>query len=345
MTALRPVRLLIVDDTRTVRALLRAHLSSDPRIEVVGEAGDPYEARAQIKALNPDVVTLDVEMPKMNGLEFLEKLMRLRPTPVVMISTRTTEQSDVAVRALSLGAVDCIDLKVLKEIGPGQMKLADTLVMASTARLRGPRRTVAVSEPSAFDWNGKTVIIGSSTGGVDALLTVISSYPQNGPPTLIAQHMPASFLSSFSARLDRKVRPKVELARDGTVLQPGTVYLAPGGDRHLALAGRSRRRIRQIAHDGTEAYVPSVNVLFSSAEAYADEIVAVMLTGMGRDGADAMARLKGKGAHTIVQTGETAVVDGMPRAAREAGAACEVMDLSQIGPRILAATRRGGPRP
>lgn len=339
LTATVPVRVLIVDDTRTVRALLRAHLSTDPRLSVVGEAGDPYEAREKIKALNPDVVTLDVEMPKMNGLEFLKKLMRLRPMPVVMISTRTTEQSDVAVRALSLGAVDCIDLRVLQGVGPGEVQLADTLIMASKAKLSMPGRPAA-HDPGSFDWNGKCVVIGSSTGGVDALMTVIGGYPAHGPPTLIAQHMPAAFLQSFCARLDRKTRPRVTLAQDGQTLEQGHVYLAPGGDRHLAIGGRKVTRLRVVQDTGRETYIPSVNVLFNSALPIAPSVVAVMLTGMGRDGADAMKALRDQGAHTIVQSGETAVVDGMPRAAREAGAACEVAALGEVSKHILAATKR-----
>lgn len=165
----RPIRVLIVDDTRTIRSLIRALLARDPRVVVVGEAGDPYEARELIKVLEPDVLTLDVEMPRMNGLVFLEKLMRLRPMPVVMVSTRTAEQSDAAVRALSLGALECIDLKLLQRGDPRVAKLADTVVMAGNANVRTSRTSEAGPVPPAsapeFIWNGKSVFIGSSTGG------------------------------------------------------------------------------------------------------------------------------------------------------------------------------------
>ena len=342
----RPVRVVIVDDTRTIRGMIRLHLLRSPMIEVVGEAGDPYEARELIRNLNPDVITLDVVMPRMDGLSFLERLMRLRPMPVVMVSSRTTENSREAIKALSLGAVDCVDLGRLNR-GASNIDLAETVLMAAqgnVGQFSSPRTHSAASEAAALDWNGKTVLIGSSTGGVDALLTVLSSYPADGPPTVIAQHMPASFLQSFCRRLDRSCAAKVELATDGAAIRRGHVYLGPGGDCHVALAPHDPARLVLLPHDGTEPYVPSVNLLFSSGIRHAERLVAVMLTGMGRDGADAMLELRRAGTHTIAQDAASSVIDGMPRSARDLGAAVEVAALADIGDRILACVSRSARR-
>ena len=339
-----PVRVVIVDDTRTIRAMIRNMLEASPMIEVVGEAGDPYEAREVIRALNPDVITLDVIMPRMDGLSFLERLMSLRPMPVVMVSSRTTERSREAITALSLGAVDCVDLGQLQKSRNGE-QLAQTVLMAAGSNLVSMARGISSATGHTvggedFDWNGKVVTIGSSTGGVDALLQVLSPMPKDCPPVLISQHMPKSFLESFASRLERNCRPKVQLTEDGARLRQGHVYLAAGGDTHAVLSSRDPYRIRHVAHDGSEPYVPSVNLLFSSAVRHAKRVVGVMLTGMGSDGASAMLEMKLGGAHTIVQDSASAVIDGMPRSARELGAAEEVVGLTAIGARILANTTK-----
>lgn len=340
----RPIRVLIVDDTRTIRNLIRALLARDPRVEVVGEAGDPYEARELIKVLEPDVLTLDVEMPRMNGLVFLEKIMRLRPMPVVMVSTRTAEQSDAAVRALSLGALDCIDLKLLQRRDPRVAKLSDVLVMAGNANVRTSRAraaTVGMSKSGAtYDWNGRSVFIGSSTGGVDALMQVLSDFPENCPPTVVVQHMPAPFLESFARRLDSHCAADVRLAVGGEALKPGQVLLAAGGDHHVRITEVEAKSVAVVPDDGTALYVPSVAVLFRSAVALGEKAVGVMLTGMGCDGAAEMLEMRKNGAHTIAQSPETVVVDGMPRAARECGAVVDVCDIGEIGRRILSVTSR-----
>lgn len=340
----RPVRVGIVDDTRTIRAMIRMMLQASPRIEVVGEAGDPFEAREMIRALNPDVITLDVVMPRMSGLSFLERLMRLRPMPVVMVSSRTTENSQEAIAALSLGAVDCIDLGQLCRNGSA-IDLAETVLMAATSNLGALRDRSAGGDgaqpPAApFRWNGRVVLIGSSTGGVDALLKVLADYPQDGPPTVICQHMPKAFLESFARRLDKHCRARVELAAPGEVLAQGHILLAPGGDVQTVLAPGDPLRLEHLPHDGGERYVPSVNMLFGSAVPHAARMVGVMLTGMGRDGAQALLAMREAGAHTIVQDAASAVIDGMPRAARDIGAASEVAGLQTIGRRILAATSK-----
>lgn len=335
----KKVRVIIVDDTRSIRAMIRALLVRSRDIDVVGEAGDPYEARELIRTLNPDVITLDVVMPRMDGLEFLEKLMRLRPMPVVMVSTRTTEKSHEAVRALALGAVECVDLGSLRD-GTSRIDLAETVMMAAQSK----RRHLAPEQPSKdcaetgdFRWNGKTVLIGSSTGGVEALTTVLSAYPADGPPTVIAQHMPPSFLESFAQRLDRTIAPKTVLAEEGESVEPGHVYIAPGGTEHLVLSKSQPPRLRLVPDTGAD-YVPSIDLLMASGEALGRKAVGVMLTGMGRDGADSLLKMRQAGAHTIVQSGDTCVVDGMPAAARNIGAAVEVAPLEQIGRRILKST-------
>lgn len=340
----KPVRVVIVDDVQSIRMMIRVMLQSDPSIEVVGEAGDPFEARALIRDLDPDVITLDVVMPRMDGLDFLERLMRLRPMPVVMVSTRTTERSWEAIKALSLGAVDCVDLGQLRQSRDSQA-LAKTVRMAANSNIGGTWRakgTASVAETcdARYDWNGKIVVIGSSTGGVDALLQVLSSMPADGPPILIAQHMPASFLESFAARLERNCRPTVTLSEDGGTMARGKVCLAIGGNTHAVLSRRDPFRLKHVTHNGFETYVPSVNLLFGSAIPHGPRVVGVMLTGMGNDGASAMLEMRRAGAHTIVQDGASAVIDGMPRSAREIGAATEVATLSDIAGRILASTSK-----
>lgn len=334
----KKVRVVIVDDTRSVRAMIRMMLAHADRIEVVGEAGDPYEAREMIRALNPDVITLDVVMPRMDGLSFLEKLMRLRPMPVVMVSTRTTEKSHEAVRALALGAVDCVDLGSLRD-GSSQIDLASTVLMAAksnTGHFARPNR-IEAGVVSDFNWNGRTVLIGSSTGGVDALMTVLSAYPADCPPTVIAQHMPAAFLTSFADRIDRHVAPRTALAEVGQAIEPGHIYLAAGGREHVALSRQYPPRLKLVPENG-EPYVPSVEVLMQSGARHGSKVVGVMLTGMGRDGAEGLLKMRQAGAHTIVQSGASCVVDGMPKAARKIGAAVEVVPLDQIGASILKST-------
>ncbi len=328
-------RVLIVDDSPTIRQLIRAQLQGDPRLIVVGEASDQYDAREKIKALAPDVLTLDVEMPRMNGLEFLEKIMRLRPMPVIMVSTLTQRGSTKAMEALSLGAVDCIGKPKYGNPIEAFGILPDLLVAAADARLRsGPRKKI---EPaSGFTWNGKIILIGSSTGGVDALETVLSGFPVNCPPTLITQHMPESFLASFARRLQGCIAPNMALARDGVPLTQGNVYLAPGGAYHLALRPGEPAKCRLDTGEKRNGHRPSVEVLFDSALPMASKVVSVMLTGMGRDGADAMLRLRQAGARCFAQDSATSVVYGMPRAAVENGAAEKAVPLGRIASTVLA---------
>lgn len=335
-----PKRVLIVDDSSTIRQLIRQQLSLDPRLTVVGEASDAFDAREKIKALSPDVLTLDVEMPRMNGLEFLEKLMRLRPMPVVMISTETHKGSAAALEALSLGAVECVGKPSFDRLSHAFHDLADLLVVAADAKLRQPGVRAAIEPATDFDWNGKFVLIGSSTGGVDALETLLSGYPKNCPPTLITQHMPESFLASFARRLAGRVAPNVELARNDAPLRPGNVFLAPGGEFHLAVTPGEPPRCRLVASEKCNGHRPSVEVLLASAEPIAARTVAVMLTGMGRDGAEAMLKLRRAGARTLAQDEASSVVFGMPRVALEIGAAEAALPIGRMAQSILQLCER-----
>ena len=306
---------------------------------MVGEAAGPFEARELIRAVNPDVIKLDVVMPRMDGLSFLEKIMTLRPMPVVMVSSRTKENSYEAIRALELGAVDCVDRATL---GDGA-QLIDTVLTAANSNVSAFTSSgskVAETQQVEFIWNGRLVVIGSSTGGVDALLKVIGDLPDNCAPTIIAQHMPKDFLQSFTQRLDKYSAPKVKVAHVGVRLEAGHVYLAPGGKKHVAIHARDHNRLRLVQDEGDRMYIPSVDVLFSSAVAFGDRAVGVMLTGMGSDGAEAMLRMREAGAHTIVQDGASCVVDGMPRSARALGAAVEVSTLNKISQRIIESTNK-----
>lgn len=328
-------RVLIVDDSATIRSIIRAQLVRDPRLEVVGEACDPYEAREKIKSLNPDVLTLDVEMPKMNGIDFLEKLMRLRPLPVVMVSTETHQGSAAALEALSLGAVDCIGKPRNGDLQIAFEGLADRLIAAANARVN-PRCQRKMSQPMTdFKWNGRYVFIGSSTGGVDALETVLSGYPANCPPTLITQHMPESFLCSFARRLDAHIAPHFSIARNEDPLLPGHVYLAPGGDYHLEVKPGHPPRCHLLEADKVSGHRPSVDVLFRSAISLASHAIGVILTGMGRDGAEGLAALRQAGARCFAQNEATCVVYGMPRAAIELGAAERSLPIGDVSSTIL----------
>ncbi len=337
---MRRVRTLIVDDSSTMRSLIAAVLRRDPEIEVVGQASDPFEARAAIKALDPDVVTLDVEMPNMTGLEFLEKIMRLRPTPVVMVSAHTQGGAEATLEALALGAVDCVAKPTDSDFARGFADLADKVKAAARAQVRGPgARAVITSRPQRrFSPNGKLVAIGASAGGVETLMSVLSRFPANCPPTVIAQHMPASFTKGFAERLNRICAAQVSEAVEGSPLIAGHVYVAPG-DSHMEVVGRFPGRCVLRPGDYVSGPRPSVDVLLASvARASKARAVGVILTGMGRDGAEGLLAMREAGARTIAQDQETSVVYGMPRAAIELGAAEVQLALDQIPLEILELT-------
>ncbi len=332
------IRVLIVDDSATMRGLITATLRRDPDIEVIGSAGDPLEAREAIKALNPDVITLDIEMPNMSGLEFLERIMRLRPMPVVMVSTLTQAGAEETLRALEIGAVDCVAKPTrLDEGSAGLSELAAKVKAAARARVRAHMPSSAGRRaPETFNPGSHVVAIGSSTGGVEALLTVIGRFPANCPPTVITQHMPATFTASFAARLDRATDAHVAEAHDGAVLEPGRVWLAPGGATHLSVTGSGTLRCKLTASDPVNGHRPSVDVLFHSvAQAAGARGVGAILTGMGKDGAEGLKAMRDAGAHTLGQDADSCVVYGMPKVAFEIGAVERQASLGAMGDSIL----------
>ena len=335
-----PVRVLIVDDSMTMRRLIRSGIESDPRIEVVGEAANAREARDAVKALEPDVITLDVEMPGMGGLEFLSRLMRARPMPVIMFSSVTAQGSAAALTALSQGALECLEKPRFGSAGKTFRQLTDLLVVAASVRVGPPRPpcTLLSDTGSAeWQWNGKWILIGSSTGGVEALETVLRRFPADCAPTLITQHMPAPFLSNFASRLNAVVKPTVRLASDGDRAGRGEVLLAPGGETHLVIApdGVTLRLLDAPKRSG---HRPSVDVMFASAVPFADRTVAAILTGMGRDGAEAMRALREQGAVCIAQDRDSCVVYGMPRMAKELGGVDVELPLALIAAELLRCT-------
>ncbi|MBB4104553.1 protein-glutamate O-methylesterase CheB [Allorhizobium borbori] len=339
-------RVLVVDDSATMRGLITAVLNSDPEVSVVGQVGSAMEARAAIKELNPDVVTLDVEMPNMNGLEFLEKIMTLRPMPVIMVSSLTHHGAGATLAALEIGAFDCVGKPRPGEARPfgdlaEKVKAAARSQRPRVARPAGGHAAPVPVPPAVSDYRvgHKVVAIGSSTGGVEALITVLQKFPANCPPTVITQHMPPSFTKSFAERLNRLCAPIVEEATDGARLEIGKVYLAPGGDRHLQVVNPSAPSCRLLEREPVNGHRPSVDVLFDSvAELAGRRAVGVILTGMGRDGASGLLKMRNAGAKTIGQNEKTCVVYGMPRVAYELGAVEQQLPLGSIGEEILKLT-------
>jgi len=338
------VKVLVVDDSATMRSMIGSVLNADPQIEVVGTAGDALEARTAIKQLNPDVITLDVEMPNMNGLEFLEKIMRLRPMPVIMVSTLTSKGAEASLAALELGAFDCVGKPALSDASPfadlpAKIKQAGQSKRQIVSAAGSRQSSASVAAADSYRPSSKLVAIGASTGGVEALLTVLANYPKNCPPTLITQHMPETFTSSFAARLNRACKAEVAEATDGAPIRPGQVYLAPGGSHHLEVAGGSSLRCRLREGDPVNGHRPSVDVLFQSVAATCGrKSVGVILTGMGRDGAAGLLQMRQNGASTVGQNESTCVVYGMPKAAFEIGAVQNQLALRRVGEEILKLT-------
>jgi two-component system chemotaxis response regulator CheB len=330
------VRVLVVDDSPTMRGLITAALRRDPEIEVIGTAADPLEARALIKELNPDVITLDVEMPNMNGLEFLEKIMRLRPMPVVMVSTLTQAGAEITLAALELGAVDAVgkpSAGVTAVEAFAELAAKVKIAARSRVRAKGPVETVRPREGYRAGTD-HVLAVGASTGGVEALLTIVSAFPADCPATVITQHMPATFTPSFAARLNKLSAATVQEATDGAPLTPGCVYLAPGGETHLEVSGATPR-CRLVRSDTVSGHRPSVDVLFRSVARLGRPMTGVILTGMGRDGAQGLLEMRQAGAHTLGQDEASCVVYGMPRVAFEIGAVERQLPLNAIGDQIL----------
>jgi two-component system chemotaxis response regulator CheB len=344
------IRVLIIDDSALIRSLLTEIIGKQPDLEVIGAAPDPLVAREMIRALNPDVLTLDVEMPRMDGLDFLEKLMRLRPTPVVMVSTLTERGAEVTMRALELGAIDFV-AKPKLGIAGGMKELSaeicDKIRVAAQAKLHrhaaarpaaaaaGTADKVAPERYSRMSTE-KLIAIGASTGGTEAIREVLVRLPPDCPGVLITQHMPAGFTRSFATRMNALSRIAVSEATDGERVLPGHAYIAPG-DRHMRLAKSGSNYI--IALDDTEPvnrHRPSVEVLFRSVASVAGRnALGVMLTGMGRDGATAMLEMRNAGSFNIAQDEASCVVFGMPREAIAVGAVDEILPVTAIADRLL----------
>lgn len=342
-----PARVLVVDDSATMRGLISAVLNSDPDVNVIGQASDAMEARAAIKELNPDVVTLDIEMPNMNGLEFLEKIMKLRPMPVIMVSSLTHRGAEATIAALEIGAFDCIGKPAPGDTRPFQELIEKVKAAAKSSYryqyMRAPQTQTApaANTNTAADYRvgRKVVAIGSSTGGVEALIEVLKKFPVNCPPTVITQHMPSTFTKSFAERLNRLCAPQVQEATDGARLEIGRIYLAPGGERHMVVANPHAPVCRLLEKPPVNGHRPSVDVLFDSvAELAGRNAVGVILTGMGRDGATGLLKMRHAGARTVGQNEKTCVVYGMPRVAFELGAVETQLPLNAIGEEILKLT-------
>ena len=324
----------------------RLSLFGDPEIEVVGSAPDPYVARQKIKDLDPDVITLDVEMPRMDGLTLLEKIMRLRPTPVVMVSTLTQKGADTTLQALELGAVDFIGKPTI-DVQSGWDDLKDELItkVKAAARAKVVARTDRASktrpvEALGFSTTEKIVAIGASTGGVEALREVLSAMPADGPPILIVQHMPQSFTERFAERLNSLSAMSVSQATDRARVMPGHVYVAPG-NRHLMLVRSGAQFHCQLTDEApVTGHRPSADVLFDSvADGAGANAVGVILTGMGKDGAVGLLKMRQAGATTVGQNEASCLVYGMPKAAMATGAVMEEYPLSRIAGTIVDACR------
>ncbi|MDH5821423.1 chemotaxis response regulator protein-glutamate methylesterase [Luteimonas sp. RD2P54] len=337
-------RVLIVDDSAVVRQLLTEILDGDPDIEVVGTANDPVIAREKIKRLDPDVITLDVEMPRMDGLVFLENLMRLRPTPVVMVSSLTGPGAAITLQALSLGAVDFVT-KPTVGIAQGLERYAEEIrakvrgaARARVQPLARPAARQAMPAPAAlrFRVTDRLIAIGASAGGTEAIRVVLEQMPADAPAIVVTQHIPAGFSRSFCERLDRLSAMSVRQAIEGEAVLPGHVYLPPG-DRHLAVV-RDGARWRCRVEDGppVNRHRPAVDVLFRSvARSAGANAVGVILTGMGDDGARGLLEMREAGAATLVQDEASSVVWGMPGSAVKLGAAQQVLPLDRIAARVL----------
>lgn len=356
-------RVVVVDDSALVRSLLGEIINRQPDMECVGAAADPFAAREMIRNLNPDVITLDVEMPRMDGIDFLSKLMRLRPMPVVMVSTLTERGADVTLKALELGAIDFVakpkigvadglrllaaeiteKVRIAAKARVHKLQVADpTLHAAPSASRPMPLNPILPSTLNIGRLSTeKLIFIGASTGGTEATKEVLLSLPPDSPGVVITQHMPPGFTKSYAARLDGLCRIGVKEAQDGERILPGHAYIAPGG-LHLSVERSGANYIARVRDgDPVNRHKPSVEVLFQSAARVAGpNAIGIMLTGMGADGARAMREMHDAGAYCYAQDEASCVVFGMPREAIAAGAVDEVLPLSQIAPHMMERLRK-----
>lgn len=350
------IRVLTVDDSALMRQVLAELLSRDPGIEVIGSAPDPFIAREKIKAMNPDVITLDVEMPKMDGLTFLEKLMAGHPMPVVMVSSLTEAGCQTTLRALELGAVDFIT-KPKIDLREGMDEIAQDLIAkikaAAVAKVRGKRvvgrtagesivcRPLPLASSAMLKTTDTIIAIGASTGGTEALRAVLEVLPPNTPPIIITQHMPERFTKTFADRLNTLCRISVKEAEDGDSVLPGHALIAPGSYHMTLVRSGARYSVKLNQDPPVNRHRPSVDVMFDSVARYAGaNTIGVILTGMGGDGARGMLAMKQAGAYTIAQDEASCVVFGMPKEAIKMGGVDKILPLDDIPAAMLAYANR-----
>jgi two-component system chemotaxis response regulator CheB len=344
------IKVLVIDDSALIRALLKALIDREADMRCVGAAADPYAARELIKQLEPDVLTLDVEMPRMDGITFLDHLMRLRPMPVLMVSTLTEKGSEAALRALEFGAIDFV-AKPKVDISTGMLDSAQEIVekirMAARAKVfqrqHSPKPAQKPLKGASYKSTEKIIAIGASTGGTEAIREVLERMPADVPGIVITQHMPPGFTKTFAARLDSLCALRVKEGEDGERVLPGHAYIAPGA-LHMAIAkSGANYKIALSDAEPVNRHRPSVEVLFKSVAAHAGpNALGAMLTGMGKDGAHAMLEMRQAGAWTVCQDEASCVVFGMPKEAIALGAAAEVLPVNRIGARLVEESARMG---
>lgn len=343
------IKILIVDDSAVVRAALSKMLSADSEIEVVGTAPDPYIAMDKIETLKPDVITLDIEMPKMDGLTFLEKLMKINPIPVIMVSTWTSNNSDKAIKSLSLGAFDFVqkpsNSSMLMEMQNEIISKIKTAGKCSLPKLISPGPKIKTASSNNILLNAvdnikqnddRIILIGASTGGTVALESILKKLPNTLPGIVIVQHMPEHFTKAFADRLDSLCKINIKEAEDGDEVRYGCAYIAPGGKQCYVNKKNGKYKIIINDDEPVNRHKPSVDVMFlSAAKNNCSNVLSIILTGMGKDGAKGMLTLKQLGSYNIAQDEESCVVYGMPREAFEIGASHEVRNINEIPTRII----------
>ena len=342
------IKVLIVDDSAVIRSIIKEVLSHDPQIEVVGEAQDPYVAREKIKLLNPDIITLDVEMPKMDGITFLSNLMRLRPMPVIMLSTLTTSGADITFEALEIGALDFIAKPKVEDILANRMTFQELLIEKIKLALNIDQKSFNLSN-SIHKKEGSQVLsftgckrsnhliaIGASTGGTEAIKKFVKRLPSNSPPVVITLHIPKEFSDRFATRLNETCQVTVQEAKHGQKLKEGNVYVAPG-DLHLKIAHKNGALFCNLDDsEPVNRHKPAVDVLFQSLVPIANNLQAILMTGMGQDGAKGMLELKQHGARTIIQNKSSSLIWGMPGRAHAMEAHTDELPLDDIAKSVLS---------
>lgn len=341
------IKVLVVDDSALIRQLLGEIIRQTPDFELVGTAQDAYVARDMVNTYAPDVITLDIEMPKVDGLTFLDRLMKARPTPVLMISTLTEAGADATLKALELGAIDYIakpKIGVAQGIEEYRQLIVDKIRACAQAKVRRVGKpAVAPPSPNLVLSTEKLIAIGASTGGTEAIKEVLMALPANAPAVLITQHMPPGFTTTYAKRLDGLCAMRVAEAKDGERVLPGHAYLAPGNIHMTVERSGADYRIKLLDSDRVSGHKPSVDVMFHSlAKVAGKNVVAMLLTGMGKDGAQGLLAIQRQGAFTLAQDEQSCVVFGMPKEAIRLGAACEVLPLENMAARVLEQLRKLG---